>query len=88
MTGIETWIAGILGVLLLGIGICVHVSAVRIATTAMLYRRGILLRPADCARLAHERGLASARVFVSDLLHKLLEEPAGGSDFVSTRHAT
>jgi hypothetical protein len=87
MTGIETWIAGILGALLLTIGICVHVNAVRIATTAMLYRRGILLRPVECARLAQEQGLPqSVRVWLSDVLHKLLEEPAHG-DFVATRMA-
>jgi len=87
MTGIETWIAAILGVLLLGIGICVHVSAVRIGMTAMLYRRGILLRPTECARLATEHGLAPLRVRLSDLLHRLLEEPTRSPDFVSTRHA-
>lgn len=87
LTGIETWIAGILGVVLLTVGICVHVSAVRIATTAMLYRRGILLRPTECARLAQDHGLAQVRVAISNVLHRLLEEPAGGSDFVSARHA-
>ncbi len=86
LTGIETWIAGILGVVLLTVGICVHVSAVRIATTALLYRRGILLRPTECARLAQDHGLAQVRVAVSNVLHRLLEEPTR-SDFVSTRHA-
>ncbi|MCW2921466.1 MAG: hypothetical protein JWL76_1340 [Thermoleophilia bacterium] len=87
MTGLETWIAAILGVLLLGIGICVHVSAVRIAATAMLYRRGILLRPTEWELLSQRDGLARVRVVVSDLLHRLLEEPARGSDFVSARNA-
>jgi hypothetical protein len=86
-TGLSTWIAAILGMLLLGIGICVQVNAVRIAATAILYRRGILLRPVDCARLAQERGFPRARVVVSDLLHRLLEEPAAPSDFVGTRLA-
>lgn len=85
-TGIETWIAAFLGVLLLGLGICVHVNAVRIGMTAMLYRRGILLRPVDCARLAQQRGVPQLRVAVSNLLHRLLEEPAG-SDFVTARRA-
>jgi hypothetical protein len=53
----------------------------------MLYRRGILLRPTECARLAQEHGLARVRVAISNVLHRLLEEPARGSDFVSTRHA-
>lgn len=88
MTGIETWIAAILGVLLLAGGIVVQVNAVRLATTAMLYRRGILLRPVECARLAQERGVPQQlRVLVSNALHRLLEEPAGGSDFVSARAA-
>lgn len=87
MTGLETWIAAILGVLLLGLGICVHVNAVRLGMTALLYRRGILLRPVDCARMAQEHGFSRIRVMLSDLLHRLLEEPAGGSDFVSARHA-
>ncbi len=87
LTGIETWIAGILGVLLLGIGICVHVSAVRIATTAMLYRRGILLRPTEWELLSQGNRFERVRVLLSDVLHRLLEEPAGGSDFVSARHA-
>jgi hypothetical protein len=86
-TGFSTWIAAILGILLLGIGICVQVNAVRIAATAILYRRGILLRPVDCARLAQERGLPRVRVAVSDLLHRLLEEPAAPSDFVGSRLA-
>lgn len=86
MTGLETWIAGILGVLLLLVGICVHVNAVRIAATAMLYRRGILLRPVDCARLAQERGMPQLRITLSNVLHKLLEEPSRG-DFVGTRLA-
>jgi hypothetical protein len=88
MTGLETWIAAFLGVLLLGIGVCVHVNAVRIGMTALLYRRGILLRPVDCARLAQERGLPQVRVAVSNALHKLLEEPSnGGGDFVTARLA-
>jgi len=72
----------VLGVLLLGIGVCVHVNAVRIGMTAMLYRRGILLRPVTCARLAQERGLPRLRVWTSNALHRLLEEPARRSDFV------
>jgi hypothetical protein len=87
MTGIETWIAGMLGALLLGIGIAVQINAVRIAATAMLYRRGILLRPVDCARLAQEHGFSRARVLLSNALHRLLEEPEHGGDFVSARHA-
>lgn len=87
MTGLETWIAAFLGVLLLAVGICVHVSAVRIATTALLYRRGILLRPSECARLAQDHGFARVRVILSDVLHRLLEEPAHGGDFVSARPA-
>ena len=87
LTGIETWIAGILGVLLLGVGICVHVSAVRIAATAMLYRRGILLRPTEWELLSQGNRLARVRVVVSNVLHRLLEEPAHGSDFVSARNA-
>jgi hypothetical protein len=86
-TGLETWLAAILGVVLLGGGIVLQVNAVRIAATAMLYRRGILLRPVDCARLAQQRGLPRARVTLSNVLQRLLEEPASGGDFVSARHA-
>lgn len=87
ITGLETWIAAFLGLLLLAGGICVHVNAVRIAATALLYRRGILLRPVDCARLARERGLVQrARLLLSSVLHRLLEEPADG-DFVAARLA-
>ncbi|MCW2956104.1 MAG: hypothetical protein JWO69_973 [Thermoleophilia bacterium] len=86
-TGIETWIAAILGVLLLTIGVCVHVNAVRIGMTAMLYRRGILLRPVDCARLAQQRGLPQMRIALSNVLTRLLEEPARASDFATSRHA-
>lgn len=85
LTGIETWIAALLGIVILGAGIALQINAVRLATTAMLYRRGILLRPVDCARLAQERGMSSTRVFISNVLHRLLEEPAGGRDFVSAR---
>jgi hypothetical protein len=87
MTGLETWIAAFLGILLLGVGVGVHVNAVRIGMTALLYRRGILLRPVDCARLAQERGLSQVRVAVSNALHRLLEEPSHGGDFVSARLA-
>lgn len=81
-TGAETWIAAILGVIILGLGIALQVNAVRIGMTAMLYRRGILLRPIDCARLASERGIGRlARVWISNALHRLLQEPAG-ADFV------
>lgn len=84
LTGIETWIAAILGILLLAGGIAVQVNAVRLAATALLYRRGILLRPVDCARVAQERGFPRARVALSNALHRLLQEPARG-DFVATR---
>lgn len=83
-TGAETWIVAILGILVLTIGILVQINAVRIGMTAMLYRRGILLRPVDCARLAGERGLAPVRVWISNALHYLLQEPAG-ADFVTSR---
>lgn len=86
-TGAESWIAAILGLIALALGICFHVNAVRIGMTAMLYRRGILLRPIDCARLAHSRGFPRARVLLSNLLHRLLEEPANGDEFVSARYA-
>ncbi|MCW2923042.1 MAG: hypothetical protein JWM98_446 [Thermoleophilia bacterium] len=84
-TGASTWIAAIIGLLLLAVGICVHVNAVRIGMTAMLYRRGILLRPLECARLAQSHAPARLRVTISNALHRLLEEPAGGSDYVSAR---
>ena len=89
MTGLETWIAAALGILLLAGGIIVHVNAVRLGMTAMLYRRGILLRPTECARLvADGETAARLRVLLSDLLHRLLEEPTPrGSEFVSARHA-
>lgn len=87
LTGIDTWIAALLGIMLLGVGICVHVNAVRIGMTALLYRRGILLRPLDCARLAQSHAPARVRVGMSNLLHRLLEAPAGGGDFVSARPA-
>ncbi|MCW2959709.1 MAG: hypothetical protein JWM90_96 [Thermoleophilia bacterium] len=86
-TGLETWIAAALGILLLGLGICVHVNAVRIGMTALLYRRGILLRPVDCARLAQQRGLPQLRILLSNILTRLLEEPARASDFASARRA-
>lgn len=88
MTGLSTWIAAALGVLLLGLGICVQVNAVRLGMTALLYRRGILLRPVDCARLAQEHGLSRARVGVSNVLHRLLAEPMpSGGEFVTARRA-
>lgn len=87
VTGLETWIAAGLGILVLGLGIALQVHAVRIGMTAMLYRRGILLRPVDCARLAQEHGLSQLRVLLSNALHRLLQEPAGGSDFVRVRAA-
>ncbi|MCW2926917.1 MAG: hypothetical protein JWM86_885 [Thermoleophilia bacterium] len=85
MTGAETWIAATLGILLLAFGIGIHVNAVRIGMTAMLYRRGILLRPVECARLAQERGLPRLRVVLSNVLHRLLEEPASRGSFVAAR---
>lgn len=87
VTGLETWIAAGLGLLVLALGIAIQVNAVRIGMTAMLYRRGILLRPVDCARLAQDRGLSQLRVLLSNALHRLLQEPAGGSDFVRVRAA-
>lgn len=87
VTGLETWIAAGFGILVLGLGIALQVHAVRIGMTAMLYRRGILLRPVDCARLAQEHGLSRLRVLLSNGLHRLLQEPAGGSDFVRVRAA-
>jgi hypothetical protein len=88
MTGLSTWIAAFLGTLLLVAGICVQVNAVRIGMTAMLYRRGILLRPVDCARMAQQHGFSRLRVAVSNLLHRLLEDPAPrGSEFVAARLA-
>lgn len=86
-TGIETWIAAFLGLVLLAGGVCVHVNAVRIGMTAMLYRRGILLRPVECARLAQSHAPARLRVLISDVLHRLLEEPAVSGEFVSARLA-
>lgn len=85
LTGIESWIAAALGILLLGFGICIHINAVRIGMTALLYRRGILLRPVDCARLAHRHGLPRLRVLLSNVLHHLLQEPATAGEFVSAR---
>lgn len=85
-TGVETWIAAFLGLLLLAFGICVHVNAVRLGMRAMLYRRGILLRPSDCARVAQEHALPRVRVALSRALDYLLSEPA--TDFVSVRQAT
>lgn len=85
-TGAETWIAAILGVLILGLGIAVQINAVRIGMTAMLYRRGILLRPVDCARLAGEHGFGQVRVTISNALLRLLAEPEG-VDFVHARRA-
>jgi hypothetical protein len=87
MTGLSTWIAAVLGSLLLGLGVCVHVNAVRLGMTALLYRRGILLRPVDCARLAQEHGLPRVRVALSNALHRLLEEPAARGDFVTAHIA-
>lgn len=81
-TGAETWIAAILGVLILTCGVLLQVHAVRIGMTALLYRRGILLRPVDCARLAGERGIPAVRVWLSGVLHRLLAEPRR-NDFVS-----
>jgi hypothetical protein len=83
-TGAETWIVAILGIMILLVGILIQINAVRIGMTAMLYRRGILLRPVDCARLANERGFAPVRVWISNVLHYLLTEPAN-ADFVTAR---
>ena len=74
-TGASTWVAALLGVCLLALGIVLHVQAVRVGMIAVLYRRGILLRPVDCARLARTRGLPRARVPLSRLLAWLLADP-------------
>ncbi|MCW2972346.1 MAG: hypothetical protein JWN72_619, partial [Thermoleophilia bacterium] len=86
-TGAASWIAAIIGLIALTLGILVHVNAVRIGMTALLYRRGILLRPTDLARLAHRRGTPQARILLSNLLHRLLEVPATSGEFVTARHA-
>jgi LPXTG-motif cell wall-anchored protein len=86
-TGAESWIAAGLGVLLLALGIVVHVKAVRIGMTAMLYRRGILLRPVDCARLARSGGTGALRAWISVQLSRLLEEPEDEFACVGTRFA-
>lgn len=86
-TGAATWIAAIIGIAALTLGILFHFNAVRIGMTAMLYRRGILLRPVDCARLAHRRGIPHARIVLSNVLHRLLEVPATSGEFVSARLA-
>lgn len=44
-TGAPAWIAAVLGVVLLGIGIAVQLRATEIGMTASQYRRGPLLRP-------------------------------------------
>ena len=44
-TGAPAWIAAVLGVLLLGIGIVVQLRATQIGMTASQYRRGPMLRP-------------------------------------------
>ncbi len=87
MTGLATWIAAILGALALTLGICIHVNAVRLGMTAMLYRRGILLRPVECARLAQGHGMPRLRIALSNLLQRLLEEPAERGEFVAARMA-
>lgn len=89
MTGLSTWIAAALGVLLLALGVLVQVNAVRIGARAMLYRRGILLRPTECAALVAQTGnVARLRVLLSNALDKLLEEPAQrDGQFVTARHA-
>jgi len=86
-TGAATWIAAIIGALALLLGVLVHVNAVRIGMTAILYRRGILLRPTDLARLAHRRGMPRARIVLSNVLHRLLEVPSTSGEFVTARHA-
>lgn len=82
-TGAETWIVAILGIALLAGGIALQINAVRIGMVAMLYRRGILLRPIECARLAQGRTLPRARVHVSRLLERLLAEPELSRDFAT-----
>ncbi|MBC7462421.1 MAG: hypothetical protein H7287_13775 [Thermoleophilia bacterium] len=86
-TGAASWIAAIIGLIALMLGILVHINAVRIGMTALLYRRGILLRPTDLARLAHRRGTPQARILLSNALHRLLEVPASSDEFVTARHA-
>lgn len=88
MTGAATWIAALLGIALVAGGIAIQFNAVRIGMTAMLYRRGILLRPVDCARLARRRGIPRVRVAVSNAVHALLAEPAAPSDFVTMRRSS
>lgn len=45
-TGASTWIAAMIGAMLLGIGMIVQLRAMQIGEAASLYRRGPLLRPA------------------------------------------
>ncbi|MCW2949996.1 MAG: hypothetical protein JWN41_1009 [Thermoleophilia bacterium] len=87
-TGASTWIAAIIGVMALLVGVLLHINAVRIGMTAMLYRRGILLRPIECARLVSQGSAAPRfRIWCSDVLHRLLEVPTTSGEFVSSRYS-
>ena len=55
MTGAPTWLAAVIGFLLLAGGTMLQLRAERVATTASGYRRGPLLRPADTVGRLYDR---------------------------------
>ena len=67
-TGAPVWLAALLGLGLVLVGLSAHVNAVRIGAATLLYRRGPLLRPIAGAStvLEHVARLASAPRPVSD----------------------
>jgi hypothetical protein len=90
-TGLSVWWAALLGMVLLGGGVLMQVHAVRIAATAVLYRRGPLLRPTWYVQTAAPRAIELVREWAPGAaervapLVRLLQSPTGGSDYTSTR---
>lgn len=94
-TGAPSWLAVVLGMTLLLVGISMHVNAMKIGATALLYRRGPLLRPSylvGCARTCTPIIVEESRAILADLagqvatrlggLARVLHAPRAASDFV------
>lgn len=90
-TGASVWIAAFLGIALLGGGVLMQVHAVRIAATALLYRRGPLLRPSWYAVEGLPMAASAAESLAPRLgrllqpLERLLRQPPAESEFVGWR---
>lgn len=85
-TGASSWIAALIGILLLGTGIIVQLKAVAIADTASLYQRGPLLRPAALVSSAIDH-MHQALPLLSTRMEEFRDRvsTSRGSDFVRAR---